>query len=387
MANNLQSLYLVSHGAVAKVIRERVGFAHAVLRDSRFDRASLGEKVKVPIPTTGDIEDWTPKGSIPDTSDITEPVVDVEITNFKVVPKKLSGEDTKIFENAKSWSDYMRSIMEDGVRKCVNAMERSLAVAAYQNASRAYDTGGTAPFNSASRNQEFSRMDLILSDNGAPESDNHFVLNNGDYATFIDKQTQWTTADKAGDDELLRTGRSSKMHLGFYLRKSAGLKTHVTGAGAAYDLMGAHAVGATSLAVDGGAAANNFKPGDVVHVVGGADRYVCTKGFTGAAGTLEIGAPGLREAGADNAGVTMELTNFVPNVAYNRNALVLATRPIAKAPKEADVDRMMVRDPITGLIFEFCMWGGYGETRFETRIAWGTQVIRPDWIATVFESA
>lgn len=94
--------------------------------------------------------------------------------------------------------------------------------------------------------------------------------------------------------------------------------------------------------------------------------------------TITIGAPGLRQDLADQATVTV-LSEFVPNVAFDRNAFLLACRTPAM-PKGGDTadDVMNVTDPVSGITFQIALYRQYRQVRYEVGVAWGVASVQPE---------
>jgi hypothetical protein len=86
---------------------------------------------------------------------------------------------------------------------------------------------------------------------------------------------------------------------------------------------------------------------------------------------ITISAPGLRQDLADQADVTV-LSEFVPNMAFDRNAFLLASRTPAM-PEGGDTadDVMNVTDPVSGITFQIALYRQYRQVRYEVGLAWG----------------
>ena len=96
-----------------------------------------------------------------------------------------------------------------------------------------------------------------------------------------------------------------------------------------------------------------------------------------------IGKPGaLVEIPNDNA-ITVG-NSYVPNIAFARSALVLATRaPAAPEGGDSADDSMMLTDPVSGLTFEVRVYRQYRQVKYEIALAWGTGVVNSNHIATL----
>ncbi|WP_230371033.1 P22 phage major capsid protein family protein [Paludibacterium denitrificans] len=128
-----------------------------------------------------------------------------------------------------------------------NQIEADLFATAYQNASRAYGTPGTAPFGTAGDLSDIAQVRKILDDNGAPQTDLNLVLGSSAIANLRGKQNVLFKVNESGTDELLRRGIIGQLE-GQMIRNSNAVQSVAKGSGASYttDTAG-YAVGATSI--------------------------------------------------------------------------------------------------------------------------------------------
>lgn len=71
------------------------------------------------------------------------------------------------------------------------------------------------------------------------------------------------------------------------------------------------------------------------------------------------------------------LSEFAPNVAFDRNAFLLACRTPAM-PKGGDTadDVMNVTDPVSGITFQIALYRQYRQVRYEVGVAWGLHLFK-----------
>lgn len=371
MPNTLTNLIPDIYAALDVVSRELVGFIPAVSRDPSTDRVALGENVRITqVPPNNAGFDVTPAMALPPAADQTIGNKTFQITKSRGRPFSWNGEEQKGINNGPGYLTIKQDQIAQAIRGLVNEIESDVALAAYQGASRAYGTPGTTPF--ATDLSDPANIKKILDDNGAPDSDRHLVINTT-AGVKVRTLAQLTKANESGDTTLLRQGRLLDIH-NFSLRESAQVKNHTKGTGAGYLLNGAHAAGATTIAVDTGA--GTVVPGDVVTFAGDTNKYVVKTALS--AGSFAINEPGLLQAHVDNDAVTIG-NGYAANVGFTRNAILLGTR-LPALPEEGDMalDRITITDERTGLSFEFAMYGGYRMIVYQVLIAWGVTVLKPE---------
>ncbi|MFQ5473336.1 MAG: P22 coat - protein 5 family protein, partial [Dehalococcoidia bacterium] len=248
--------------------------------------------------------------------------------------------------------------------------------ALYVAASRAYGTAGTTPF--ASTLGDPAQVRKILVDNGAPKTDLQMVLNTTAGAN-LRTLAQLTKANEAGGDDLLRRGVLLDIH-GLAIRESAQVKSHTKGTGASYtsDTAG-YAVGATSITLITGT--GTVLAGDVVTFAGDSNKYIVKTGVS-APGTIVLAEPGLRVALPASAVAMTIGANSTNNMAFDREAIWLATR-VPAMPEGGDgaADVTTVTDPQSGLAFQVAMYKQYRQVTYEVALAWGVKVSKPEHTA------
>jgi len=381
VANTLTNLIPDVYRALDVVSRELVGFIPAVSRDSSVDQVAIGQTVYsyvAPAATAGDL---TAAATVPDDGNQTFGNKTVAITKSRRVPFRWNGEQTRQMDNGGFGAGNMRvDQLTQAIRTLTNEMETDLA-ALHTSASRAEGDGGTTPF--ASTLASSANVRKILDDNGAPISDRHLVIDTTAGAG-LRTLAQLTKANEAADASMLRQGTLLDLH-GFAIRESGQTKqlvTSGTGASATTDATG-YAIGATTITL-ASAGTGTIIAGDVIRITGDSNQYVVVTGDTNVAdgGSVVIAAPGLRQAIASSAtAITVEEAS-TRNMAFSRNAIILATRtPALPDGGDLAVDRTVVTDPRSGLSFELSMYAQYRQMQYELSAAWGVGMLKPEHCA------
>jgi len=384
MANTITNLIPVIYAALDTVCRELIGLIPSVGMSASSERAAKDQTITTFVTPAAAAGDVTPAVTPPDDGDQTIGSLNMAITKSRRVPVRWNGEQALSLD-APGGPGRMR-IMQDqfaqAFRTLANEIEVDLA-ALYIAASRAAGTAGTTPFafngTSLSGFEDVANSRKILVDNGSPLSDLQLVLGTVAGAK-LRSIAQLNNAQASGDTSFLRQGILLPLH-GVDIRESAAIKTHIKGTGASATTNNAgYAVGATVITL-ASAGTGTIVAGDVITFAGHADQYVVASGDADVSngGTITLAAPGLRVALAASAVAITVVANSVRNMAFYRNAIMLATRVPAR-PEEGDlaVDIQTVTDPRSGLSFEIAQYKQYRQTQYEISIAWGVKVVKPE---------
>jgi len=372
MPNILTSLMPDIYASLDVVSREMVGFIPAVTLDAGVSRAALNQTVRSFVTPAVEAEDSAPAQLPPDTGDQDIGNVPITISRSRSVPFRWTGEEERGMDSGPGARSIRVDQITQAMRTLVNELEVFVGGIARPAASRAWGTPGSTPFDGDLKDP--AHVLKILKDNGAPISGLQLVIDTTAGANLRSQVKVTDTFDKEAI-EMRRHGTLIDIH-NFNIRESAGVvdaDAWEPGTGSGYTANGAHAKGATLIAVQAGT--GTIRAGDIIAFAGDASQYVVTGALAG--GLLTIGAPGLRRAIADGAAVTV-LGAATANVAFHRSAIVLATRPPA-IPDGGDMadDRTLVTDPVSGITFEFATYPQYRRRRYEVSLAYGGSVIKP----------
>jgi hypothetical protein len=352
----------------------------AVTRDPSADRAAIGQTVTsfaTPAATAADI---TPAVTPPDDGDQTIGNVAIQITKARRVPIRWNGEQTRATSNnGVGTGNIQQQQVNQAIRTLVNEMETDLC-GLYVDASRSYGAGGTVPFATAGDYTAATFAQKILLDNGAPQGDQHLVLNTGAGANLRGKQAD---VDRQGTDVLLRQGVIQDIS-GMAIRQSGQIATHTkgTGASATTDNAG-YAIGATTITL-ASAGTGTIVAGDSITFAGDSNQYVIVTGDADVSGggTVVLAAPGLRQAIAASATAITVTATGPRNLCFSRDAIILATRAPA-LPDDGDMalDRELVTDPVSGMTFEIALYAQYRQMQYEISAAWGVKTLKTQHLA------
>lgn len=384
MANTLTSLIPDVYAALDVVSRELTGFIPAVARDASADRLASNQTLRVsvtPANTAGG--NVTPAMALPSAADQTITNKSVTLSKARFFPFSWTGEEQRSMDAGPGYLTIKQDQIAQAMRAAVNEMEADVAVAAYKGSSRAFGaTAGTAPLVT-----DWAQAKKILDDNGAPVTDRHSVIDTT-AGVALRSTSQLQKVNEAGDASLLRQGILGNL-FGMDIRESAQVQTPAAGAMAsATTSAAALTVGQTVLPL-ATAGTGVVAEGDIITLANDTNKYVVTSvSFAGAnpasGDSITIAAPGLRKAQSSAARAITVFAAATRSAAFQRNAIVLATR-LPEIPAESDIAlfREVVTDPRTGISFEIAAYPGFRMVTYHVSVLWGVSVIKPEFVATI----
>jgi hypothetical protein len=379
--NTITNLIPTIYEALDVVSRELVGMIPAVALSASAERAALNQTITAHIAPASTATDITPGVTPPNDGDQTIGNVQLSITKARRVPVRWAGEES-LSLNAPGGlgrATVMKDQFIQAIRTLVNEMETDLSANSFLLASRAAGTQGTPPFSfsaTASGFEALANTRQILVDNGAPPQELQMVLNTTHGAKLRAVGQLNNVAFTPGAERFVTQGVLMPLQ-GMDLRESGKIGgTFTKGAGTAYTSTAAgFAVGTTVIPLITGS--GTVLAGDIVTFAGDTNQYVVTVGIA-APGSITIQEPGLRQAIPAVATALTIVGNTVRNIAFHRNAIVLATRLPAR-PQEGDqaVDVTTITDPRSGITLEVALYKQYRQVQYEISVAWGVKMVAP----------
>jgi hypothetical protein len=320
----------------------------------------------------------------PDDGEQTIGNISLGITKSRYAPIRWQGEETMQVNNP--GGPGVTAILQDqfaqAMRTLVNEIESDLA-GLYVNASRAAVPNDSTLFKT--NLADAANVRKILADNGAPLSDLQLVVGTTEGAA-LRTLTQLSKANEAGGDALLRQGVLLDLY-GFAVRESAQIKTPAVGteSNATMHATTDYAKGDTTFEL-AAAGTGTVVAGDLVTIAATGMttvQYVNKTLIAAVSGSaFTINAPGLVAAITDNAAAIAVRASGSRCLAFDRSAIVLATRTPA-LPEGGDMasERRIITDPRSGLSFEVSLYKQYRQVRIEVAIAWGYKVVKEAHVA------
>lgn len=373
--NTLTGLIPSIYAAMDVVSREQVGFIPAVGRDAKADQAAKGQTVRSPVTPEAKAQDIEPGVVAPTVEGQNIGYKDVTITKSRMVPLVWNGEEQLALNAAgQTYNVILADQFTQALRTLTNEIDTDLAGLFY-GSSRAVGTAGKTPFGVAGDLSDFALARQVLEDNGAPQSDLQMVLGSGAIANLRGKQSVLFKMNEAGTDALLREGTLGRVE-GFSIHNSAGVRRQKLVTCTGWLVNGEKKEGDRIISIDTGN--GKIAAGHIVKFAGDEHQYVVAAATSS---TITLGGTGLMQDVADNAEITV-IDTFTPNMAFDRRALLLATR-VPAMPKGGDAadDVMEITDPVSGLTFSVALYKQYKQVSYEIGIAWGVASVKEEHAA------
>ena len=368
------------------VARELTGMIPSVTLNASSARAAVSQAIRSYVAPAAAAETASPDRLPPDTGAQTIGTNSLVITASRVVPFQWTGEEELQVGAAHGRRSIQRDQVAQAIRTLVNEIEANLWKTAKEGASRCVGTVGNEVFKYVLGLGlgDAALVRRVLVDNGCPMTDLSLVIGSYEGLNLRQQATLPALGGDPGAMQLRDQGILIPLS-GMAVRESYAVGAPVVGTTSATVNTAAYSVGATEFTLS--AAACALVKGDIINFAGDtANKYTITGGTLANAGTLQIGAPGLRTAisGSASPAITI-ITAANRNIALHRSAIQLALRAPA-VPEEGDSadDRTVLTDPRTGISLEFAMYKQYRRVRYEVGAAFGSAVMKSDFIAQLY---
>lgn len=372
MANTITEVVpkLLAQGLLA--LRENAILPRIVNRSYDTLAAQRGNVINIPIPSAISARAVTPAVAMASNLDFTPTVAVVTLDQWYEAPFQLSDND-------------MVSVMEN-----VIPMQASEAIKSLANNIDAYilgkhtsfyglaGTAGTEPFNGSLNIAASARM--LLNRQLAPLSDRRAVIDPmADSNLLIN--TEVLKVNERGDRDGLIEGTIGRK-LGFDWFMDQNVPTYTPGTGWASGNIAstvAGAVGDTTLNIINATASGQIKVGDIFYLTADADKnqYVITTTGTISATVAALISfyPPLKTTAATGATLVVVSLPYAANLAFHRDAIAFASRPLADMNGYGNMIASQV-DPVSGLALRLEVSRQYKQTTFSFDVLYGSAVVR-----------
>jgi hypothetical protein len=357
-----------------------------------------GSTIDVPIPSAIAVQVVVPANIPPTTSDVTPSSVPIPLANWYEAPFYLTDKDILT-----AMDGVIPMQASEAIKSLANQVNNDI-LALGNTFYGISGTAGTTPFSPASQSQttavmadtrDATNIRKVLNKQLAPMDDRHVVFNPDAEAAALNlrafQDVSWN-----GDIATIRDGKLNQK-LGFQWLMHQLVQSHVSGTATGITLSANAAVGdgnafpgGTVQTVGGtptgnpislkASGAGTLVVGDIITFAGDLQTYVVTSGasLSTTAATVYI-YPGLQVA-QPTATVTPVATTLIPthvmNLAFQKNAIAFATRPLANVYPGLGAITETAADPLSGLTLRLEITRQHKQVRFSYDILYGCATVR-----------
>ena len=360
---------LLAQGLVT--LRENAIMPRLVNASYSAQAAEQGSSIDIPVPAAITAAPVTPSYADPNDSGIVPSKVTLSLDQWKEAP---------FFMTDKEMMEVMAGTIPMQAAEAVKALANDVdayLLGLYKGVFSAVGSAGTTPFATdvtvATSARKFLNAYL------APMTDRRFVFNPDVEANALGlrafQDVAWT-----GDARGINEGQIIRK-LGFDWHLDQNVKEHTSGTVAtsfAVKTSTAHDIGRTTLTTTTGGNAD-LKVGDLLTIAGHSQTYTVTEAAARTGGgdlPVKI-APGLRVALVGAEAITI-IGNHAANLAFHRDAIAFANRPLVDSAEGLGNQIMSAQDPVSGLTLRLEVSRQYKRTRWSFDILYGAKLVRPE---------
>jgi len=374
MPNDLSAVTpkILAQGLLA--LRQNCVMPRLVNADYGLDSAARGATIDVPVPSAVSTAAVSPGSSAPDPADLEASTVSIVMDQWREAPFYLTDKDIM---NAMDGLIPMQA--DEAIKALANYVDAYL-LSLYKGVYGFVGAPGAAPF--ADSVAEATQARKVLSNQLAPLTDRRFVFDADAEANALMLRA-FQDASFSGSAQAINEGEITRK-LGFDWHLDQNVPTHAAGTvgGATGNLTtaGAADLGATSLPVTVGATNGLvLKHGDILTIAGHDQTYAVLANVSIAAagsGSVSI-APGLRKAASGGEALSVKADHVV-NLAFHRDAIAFANRPLADNAAGLGAQVQTATDPVSGLSIRLEVSREYKRTRWSFDVLFGAALVRPE---------
>jgi len=386
MSNTLTAVTpkLLAQGLLA--LRENCVMPRLVNRKYEELAGQKGSTIDVPIPSAVAVQDVAPANTPPSTADVVPTSVPVPLDQWKEAPFYLTDKD--MMEAMEGTIPMQAS---EAVKSLSNTVDQYL-LAQYKKFYGHAGTAGTTPFalnttNNWTGTQDATAVRRVLNKQLAPMDDRHVVFDPDAEANALNLRA-FQDASWSGSVQAIIDG-SLNRKLGFQWWMSQNILSHTAGGWASTGTQpvalvsnSAKLATTANFTIGGATTGNTFTAveGDLFTLAGSTQQFVVTANGTistasgGNAITFQPPLP----AAVDGSGTPVAATvvgSHVANLAFHRDAIAFATRPLDGSDHPAVITQNAV-DPVSGLSLRLEITREHKRNRFSYDILYGAAVVR-----------
>ncbi len=362
---------LLAQGLLA--LREVAVLPQIVNRRYEQMAGERGSTIDVPIPSAIAAAAVTPSNTPPDDAGMTPTTVPVALNSWYEAPFFMTDKD-----ELEAMNGVIPMQASEAIKSLANQVNSDI-FALYTSFYGWYGTAGTTPF--ATDTTAATGIRKVLNKQLAPMTDRHVVFDPDAEANALNLRA-FQDASWSGSPDVIMNGTLNQK-LGFRWWMHQLVPTHTAGTittGLISKAATAYAVGVKTLLATtaGSTGACALKVGDIITFAGDSQTYVLTAAATQAVAASDVTLafePGLKVAHVGSESVSVK-GNHVANLAFHRDAIAFATRPLKNVEAGLGSITSTAVDPDSGLTLRLEVSRQYKRTRYSYDILYGAAVVR-----------
>ena len=337
---------------------------------------SFGTTVDIPRSEIKVAANVTPSGNRSDTlPSSTRTQVQLTLDQWKKTNFSLTDKENGEINAGR---DFIPSESEDAIAGLVEVVEDNIA-GNYVHAYQFTGTAGTTPF--ATTADASIQANKILNDARAGKANRRFIMDTSAEANALALST-FADAEKTMENGVKIEAALGRKY-GFFNQASTNVQTHTLGAatgGVIASDGGTESIGDTVMHIDG----LTTKPseGDLFTIAGDTQQYVIVSATTLVGADSDITFQPPLVVAPDDGDVLTFIATHVANLAFHKNALTFANRPVS-AMQGSQANYRTMTDSVTGLTVRLGIDEAYKATIWEFDILYGSTVPQAEGMVRV----
>ena len=362
---------LLAQGLIT--LRENAIMPRLVNGDYSTEARQQGSSVDIPIPAGITTNAVTPSYANPDDTGIEPSKVTLELDQWREAPFFLSDKD-----QMEAMDGTIPMQAAEAVKALANYVDGYL-LDLYKGVYLYSGAAGTTPF--ATDVSVITAARKELNNSLAPMQDRRFVFDADAEANALGlrafQDVAWT-----GDARGINEGNIVRK-LGFDWHLDQNVKSHTAGTITSGLTMknATQAAGLSTIAgtTAGGGGACALLAGDIIEIVGQPHPYVVTENAAQSSSGTDVSIkiyPALAVQSTTTNAITVK-GNHVANLAFHRDAIAFANRPLLDSADGLGNMLMSAQDPVSGLTLRLEVSRQHKRTRWSYDILFGAKLVRP----------
>ena len=380
MSNNWTEVTdkLLAQGLVT--LRENAVMPYLVNRSYDSMAAQQGDSINVPIPSAVTAQDVTPGPNQPANSDSVPTSVAIPLDQWKEAPFFLTDKEALTVMNG-----VIPMQAAEAVKALANVVDLYI-LGLYKGVYGYVGTAGTTPF--ATDTSDVTKVRALLHKQLAPDSDRRIVTDPDAEASALNlrafQDMSWSGSARGVIDGKIerRFGFSWHMDQNVVTHTAGTITTGLIAKAATVQAVGLTTIVGTTAASTGACA---LVVGDIISIAGHSQTYAVTATATQASASSDVNisiSPPLKKALAGSEAITVKASHVV-NLAFHRDAIAFASRPLMDSVVVPNVLIRTAVDPISGLVLRLEVTRQHKQTRYSYDILYGGKLVRASLAARI----